>query len=90
MKTLNYLCSSNKMRHFSEDIGNGVTEEWYKDPVSGEIAVVHTWAVPSDDCVDYEFDVVEIIPKGGYIGKLQELARQAQMTRDNFWDNLGI
>lgn len=55
------------------DLDYGVTEQWHRAPSSGEIIILRTWRVPDGECSSSEFEVVEVIPKGGYLGKLKRL-----------------
>ena len=55
------------------DLDYGVVEQWHKAPVTGEIIVLRTWRVHDGECSSSEFEVVEVIPKGGLVGKLKEL-----------------
>lgn len=52
---------------------NGIKEEWHKDPESGDIVIMEVRYVPDGDCVSSEFEIIEVIPAGGLVGKLKRL-----------------
>lgn len=52
---------------------NDFTEQWHKDPESGDIVIMEVWYVPDGDCVSSEFKITEVIPAGGLVGKLKRL-----------------
>jgi hypothetical protein len=70
----NGLSSSTKIDKFTEDLGNGARREYHLHPETEEIIVMNTWYVQNgEDDVDHDFEVIEVIPKGGAVGKLKEL-----------------
>lgn len=58
------------------DIGRGVKEEWHREAETGEIVILNSWYVMDGDSVTPEFEVMEVIPKGGLIQELKDLIGQ--------------
>ena len=52
---------------------NDFTEEWHKDPKSGDIVITEVTVVSDGECISKEFQITEVIPAGGLIGKLKRL-----------------
>lgn len=70
--------STTMMKRF--DIGRGVTEEWHRDAETGEIVILETWRVMDGDCVSSEFEITEVIPKGGMIAELKSLLEEKTLS----------
>ena len=56
------------------------SEQWHKDATTGDTIILHCWDVSDgDDCISREFEVVEVIPNGGLVGKLKRLLAMDHM-----------
>lgn len=56
------------------NIGKGVSEEWHRDANTGEIVIIESWNVVDDEGdVFWEYEITEVIPKGGLVGELKRL-----------------
>lgn len=58
---LNGLHSGTILRERS--IGAGVVEQWHEHPDTGEVVVLHTWAVQDGECISRESEVQSVYPK---------------------------
>lgn len=74
---MNGLSGSSVIR--TRNIQNGlqnVRREWHEHPQTGEIVVLDTWSVPDGECVSFESEVVEVIPRAR---KLADCIRGLEM-----------
>lgn len=58
---LNGLHSGTILRE--KTVGNGVVEQWHEHPETGEVVVVHTWAVQDGECISRETELRSVYPK---------------------------
>ena len=79
----NYFILHSGTRFKKFHIGNGVSEEWHKEPETGEVVIVNSWYVNDGECVSSEFEIVEVIPAGGIVGKLKKLINEPFVWQKN-------
>lgn len=48
----------------------GMKREWHEHPETGEIIVMDTWVVADGEDVQFESEVVQVIPKSKHLAEL--------------------